>query len=73
MEADGYFFVTRVKKNTKIHVRETYDTSQSKNILRDQMVVLGTQVYLTSPFRLVTIQDEKGKQLRFVTNRFDVT
>ncbi len=37
------------------------------------MVVLGTQVYFTSPFRLVTIQDEKGKQLRFVTNRFDVT
>ncbi|GFK21685.1 IS4 family transposase [Tetragenococcus halophilus] len=73
MEADGYFFVTRVKKNAKVHVLETYEPSQSKNILRDQMVVLGTQVYLTSPFRLVTIQDEKGKQLRFVTNRFDVT
>ncbi|GMA46896.1 transposase [Tetragenococcus muriaticus] len=73
MEANGFFFVTRVKKNAKIHVRETYDTSQSKTILRNQMVVLGTQVYLTSPFRLVTIEDEKGKQLSFVTNRFDVT
>ncbi|MCF1615228.1 MAG: IS4 family transposase [Staphylococcus equorum] len=72
-EANGYFFVTRIKKNTKIHVRETYDTSQSKNVLSDQMVVLGSQVYLTSPFRLVTLQDKKGKFLRFVTNRFDVT
>ena len=35
------------------------------------MVALGAQNYLTSRFRLVTIQDQKGKILSFITNRFD--
>lgn len=73
MEAKGTFFVTRVKKNAKIHVRSDFDVKGQKNILHDQMVVLGTSTYLTSPFRLVTLINEKGKWLRFVTNRFDVS
>ena len=72
---DGYFFVTRIKKNTKVHVLESFDIPKDTrvNILSDQHVFLGSTTYLTSRFRLVTIQDEKGKQLAFVTNRFDLT
>lgn len=35
------------------------------------MVALGAQNYLTSRFRLVTIQDQKGKILQFIINFFD--
>lgn len=75
MHWDGYFFVTRIKKNTKVHVLESYDIPEDVqvDILSDQQVSLGSATYLTSRFRLVTIQDEKGKQLAFVTNRFDLT
>lgn len=67
----GYFFVTRIKKNTKIHVLEPLVASKSESILSDQMVALGAQNYLTSRFRLVTVQDKKGRTLQFITNRFD--
>lgn len=67
----GYFFVTRIKKNTKVHVLETLTDSKEDFILSDQMAALGAQNYLTSRFRLVTIQDQKGKILQFITNRFD--
>ena len=75
MHREGYFFVTRIKKNTKVHVLESFDIPEDTqvDILSDQHVSLGSTTYLTSRFRLVTIQDEKRKQLAFVTNRFDLT
>src|SRR5699024_5259756 len=73
MENQGYFFVTRIKKNSRVHVLKEFPVEKEGKILQDQMVVLGTSSYLTSPFRLVTLLDEKGLVLHFVTNRFDVS
>ncbi|MFL2145233.1 IS4 family transposase [Desemzia sp. FAM 24101] len=71
MHWQGYFFVTRIKKNTNVHVLETLAVSKGESIISDQMVALGAQNYLTSRFRLVTVQDQKGKNFQFITNRFD--
>ncbi len=75
MHQEGYFFVTRIKKNTKYHVFESFETpaDQKTLILSDQHVALGAKTSLTSRFRLVTIEDEKGKFLQFITNRFDLS
>ena len=72
---EGYFFVTRIKKNTKYHVFEDFETPSETvpQIISDQHVALGSKTTLTSRFRLVTIEDEKGKQLQFITNRFDLS
>lgn len=71
MHWDGYFFVTRIKKNTKVHVVETLDKSPEKEILRDELVRLGSKTYLTANFRLVTIRDKSGRMFQFITNRMD--
>ena len=72
---EGYFFVTRIKKNTKYHIFEDFETPSETvpQIISYQHVALGSKTTLTSRFRLVTIEDEKGKQLQFITNRFDLS
>src|SRR5699024_6899346 len=62
MHWDGYFFLTRIKKNTKVHVIENFEVPEAKlengsSILSDQIVALGSSTYLTSRFRLVTLED----------------
>lgn len=69
---DGYFFVTRVKKNTIIHVLDEFVTSDSSDVVSDQLVALGKQNYLTNRFRLVTIRRKGRSDLRIVTNRHDL-
>ncbi|APZ48768.1 hypothetical protein BW721_03250 [Jeotgalibaca sp. PTS2502] len=69
---DGYFFVTRVKKNTIVHVLDAFDTSESSDVISDQLVALGKQNYITSRFRLVTIRRKGRSNLRIVTNRHDL-
>ncbi|MCB5952807.1 IS4 family transposase [Enterococcus sp. BWT-B8] len=71
MHWDGYFFVTRIKKNTNVHVVETLDPSLKEGMLRDELVRLGSKTYLTANFRLVTIQDKSGRAFQFITNRMD--
>jgi len=61
MHEQGYFFVTRIKKNTKVLVLELLEKSAEDYILSDQLVALGGKNYGTSRFRLVTIEDDKGK------------
>lgn len=73
MHWDGYFFVTRIKKNTKVHVIDTLETSPETEILRDELVRLGSKTYLTTNFRLVTVQDKNGRVYQFITNRMDVS
>lgn len=63
--------MSRIKKNTKVHVLETVVASKEDSILSDQLITLDTQNYLTSRFRLVTIRDKKGKVLQFIINRFN--
>lgn len=72
MHWDGYFFVTRIKKNTIIHEVESFDVDSTKGILADQLVHLGSKAALTSRFRLVTIERPDDIPLRIVTNRFDI-
>ncbi|SEK55053.1 Transposase DDE domain-containing protein [Carnobacterium iners] len=71
MHWQGYFFVASIKKNTQVRILETVVACKSESILSDQMVALGAQNSLTSRFRLVTVQDENGRTLQFITNRFD--
>lgn len=73
MHWDGYFFVTRIKKNTKVHVIDTLEKSPEEEILRDELVRLGSKTYLTANFRLVTVQDKNGREFQFITNRMDVS
>lgn len=56
MHWDGYFFVSRIKKNTIFRVVDTFDTPPSSGVIQDQIVGLGKQNYLTSRFRLGTIR-----------------
>lgn len=78
MHHDGYFFVTRIKKNTLISVLDQIEIEGAKQenyrIISDQQVSLGKgKTYATSRFRLVTIVTKEQKQLRLMTNRFDVS
>lgn len=73
MHEDGYFFVTRLKKNSKVTVLENFEIPKNSSIISDQMVVLGAQGHLTHRYRLITVRDDKGKLLLFITNRFDCT
>lgn len=72
MHDAGYFFVTRVKKNSVIHVLDSFEVPENSNILSDQFVAVGRQNYLTSRFRLVVVEDKHGNPLRIVTNRHDL-
>ncbi|WP_459783829.1 IS4 family transposase [Alkalibacterium sp. s-m-22] len=70
MKWEGYFFVSRIKKNTVIHVVENLDIPKDKDsdVLSDQYVLLGGRGYLTSLLRLVTIRRKGRSDLRIITN-----
>lgn len=75
---DGYFFVTRIKSNTKVTVLDQFEVSETKttdgHILSDQQVLLGGGMnHVTERFRLVTVLTKGEKLLQIVTNRFDVS
>ena len=44
MHWDGYFFVSRIKKNTKVHVQAHLAVPKVTGIISDQLVQLGSQV-----------------------------
>jgi hypothetical protein len=71
MNWDGYFFVTRVKKNTVIHQIQRLEP-KGEGVLNDEIVRLGSKTSLTANFRLITFETENGRILEFVTNRFDL-
>lgn len=73
MHEDGYFFVTRLKKNSKATVLESFEVFEKTPVMSDQMVVLGVQGHLTHRYRLITVKAGNGKLLRFISNRFDCT
>ena len=71
---DGFFFVTRIKKNTLVQVLAEYEVPSGGVILQDRMVVLGGKNgYLTEPYRLVEVTDTQENMLRIITNRFDLS
>lgn len=78
LHSDGYFFVTRIKKNTLVSVLDQIEISdrvqEKYHLISDQQVSLGAgKSYASSRFRLVTIETKGRKLLRLVTNRFDIT
>ena len=72
MHDDGFFFVTRLKKNSIVHVIDSFDVPENSMIVSDQLVTIGKQNYLTCPFRLIVVEDKHGNHLRIVTNRHDL-
>lgn len=74
MTDDGYFFLSRLRKNAVI--REVYDFKlpDDSAVLSDQMVLIGTtQNRAENYFRLLKVIDSKGNELHLITNRFDLS
>ena len=74
MTDDGYFFLSRLRKNAVI--REVYNFKLPENsaVLSDQMVLIGTtQNRAENYFRLLKVMDSKGNELHLITNRFDLS
>ena len=74
MTDDGYFFLSRLRKNAVI--RNVYDFKLPKDtaVLSDQMVLIGTtQNRAENYFRLLKVMDSKGNELHLITNRFDLS
>lgn len=74
MTDDGYFFVSRLRKNAFIRVLDSFPLDDDSPVLSDQMVVIGTYQNRTeNAFRLLKVDDTKGNQLLLITNRFDIS
>ncbi|WP_142302913.1 IS4 family transposase, partial [Bacillus sp. FJAT-45350] len=74
MTDDGYFFLSRLRKNAV--VREVYEFKlpEGSAVLSDQMVLIGTtQNRSENYFRLLKVKDSKGNELHLITNRFDLS
>jgi putative transposase len=74
MTDDGFFFLSRLRKNAVI--REIYDFKlpEQTTVLSDQMVLIGTaQNRAENYFRLLKVIDSKGNKLHLITNRFDLS
>ena len=73
MTDDGYFFVSRLRKNAVVRVLETFSLPTTSNVLLDEMVVIGTvQNRSENVFRRLKLLDKKGNELTILTNRFDL-
>ncbi|SIT09194.1 Transposase DDE domain-containing protein [Virgibacillus pantothenticus] len=71
---DGYFFVSRLKKNAIIREVSSFSLPNDGTVLSDKMVYIGTaQKRTENVFRLLEIMDTKGSLLRLITNRFDAS
>jgi IS4 transposase len=74
MTDEGYFFVSRLKKNAVIRELGSFSLPQDSTVLSDRMVYIGTtQNRADNIFRLVEVVDTKGNLLRLITNRFDLS
>ena len=74
MTDDGYFFVSRLRKNAVVRVIKTLEVPSNSSILSDEMVVLGsTQNRIEHVFRKIKVLDDKGKELTLISNRFDIS
>ncbi|MCO4097779.1 IS4 family transposase, partial [Macrococcus canis] len=74
MTDDGYFFVSRLRKNAVHRVIETFEVNDNSHIISDQMVVVGTTSNRSENyFRRIWVKDSSGKELVLITNRFDLS
>lgn len=73
MTDEGYFFVSRLRKNAVVHALKRFELPENSSVLSDEMVVIGTaQNRSENAFRLLKVLDSKGNQLNLITNRFDL-
>lgn len=73
MTDEGYFFVSRLKKNAVIREVESFSVPKDAMALFDKMVYIGsTQNRTENVFRLLEVVDTKWNILRLITNRFDL-
>jgi RNAse (barnase) inhibitor barstar len=71
---EGTFFVTRLKDNTVIESIDEFPLAEGSFILRDRMVKIGKGAkQMKQVLRLIETTDLKGKPIRIITNRFDLT
>ncbi len=74
MTDEGYFFLSRLRKNAVVHVVDEFELPPETNVHTDQMVLIGTtQNRAENVFRLLKVADSKGNELKLITNRFDVS
>lgn len=74
MTDDGYFFLSRLRKNAVVRVVYDFKLPTQSSIISDQMVLIGTpQNRAGNYFRLVKVMDSKGNELHLITNRFDLS
>lgn len=74
MTDDGYFFVSRLRKNAVILVVEQFERPKDPLVSSDEMVLIGTTQNRTENFfRLIKVFDTKGNELHLITNRFDLS
>lgn len=74
MTDEGYFFLSRLKKNAFIREVESFSLPDDSTVLSDKMVYIGTsQNRAENVFRLLEVVDTKGNILRLITNRFDLS
>ena len=66
MTDDGYFFVSRLRKNAVTRVLETFTLSSNSSVIGT------TQNRSENMFRRLKIFDTKGNELILLTNRFDL-
>ncbi|MBE1557076.1 IS4 transposase [Filibacter limicola] len=73
MTDEGYFFVSRLRKNAVVHSLKSFELPENSTVQSDEMVIIGTlQNRTENAFRLLKVLDSKGTQLNLITNRFDL-
>jgi IS4 transposase len=74
MTDDGFFFVSRLRKNAVTRVVEPFELPEDSAVLSDEMILIGTtQNRAENAFRLIKVLDSKGNELHLITNRFDLS
>jgi IS4 transposase len=74
MTDEGYFFVSRLRKNAFLRKIESFSVPEGSKVLSDKMVYVGTpQNRCENVFRALEVKDTKGNTLHLITNRFDLS
>jgi len=74
MTDDGFFFVSRLRKNAVTRVIESFEIPKQSSVLSDEMILIGnTQNRAENVFRRIELLDSNGKELYLMTNRFDLS
>lgn len=73
MTDEGYFFLSRRRKNAVVQAIYDFKVPEDSTVLSDQMVLIGSiQNRAENYFRLLRVIDSKGNELLLITNRFDL-